>query len=411
MRNLIPIPDRNIGIYYILTCAQTASFVSANWIFFWLRLMTYGQLGLVDALGFAFGLLMEIPTGAIADMMSRRRTLMLAYAFAGAGYLVMAASDAAWVLILGFWLTQIGWAFYSGAAEALAFDSLKELGQEAQYPRVASTVNMLGIIAFIAALLIGGVMYNVDVRLPHYACGIALLIGMGAAFWLREPKVGAVATFSLRTYRKQLTQGFRQLVMPDLRQYVGLIFAALGGMFLFSFGLIQPAIATSFGFLADEQAVVYALLATIAALLMPLVPPLRKRFSDFTGLAVLTLLLAAGFAGAALPLGGWGVVALLCIRVGGEMSRTWVSIVLNERIPSETRATTLSTVALLSRIPYVLTALIAGVMVEAGTFAWFNLAVALVIGIIVAGSFAYKKSRAINRPAILNAPTEGVQIH
>jgi len=85
--------------------------------------------------------------------------------------------------------------------------------------------------------------------------------------------------------------------------------------------------------------------------------------------------------------------------------------VLNERIPSETRATTLSTVALLSRIPYVLTALIAGVMVEAGTFAWFNLAVALVIGIIVAGSFAYKKSRAINRPAILNAPTEGVQIH
>jgi MFS family permease len=394
MLSPLPIPNRNIGIYYVMTCAISVSFISSNWIFFWLRLMTYGQLGLVDAIGFAFGLLMEIPTGAIADTMSRKRTLILAYAFAGGGYLIMAASDAAWVLILGFWLSQIGWAFYSGAGEAIAFDSLKERGQEIQYPQVASAVNMLGIMSYIGALLVGGVLYNIDIRLPHYAYALALVIGMVAAFWLREPQVKAVGHLTFRTYRNQLTQGFRQLVMPELRPYVAIILAALGGMFLFSYGLIQPAIATRFGFFADEQAVVYAIVATIAALLMPLVPYLRKRFNDFTGLAALTLLLAAGFAGAALPLGGWGFFALLCLRVGGEMSRTWASIVLNERIPSESRATTLSTVALLTRIPYVLTALIAGVMVEAGTFSWFNLAVALVIGLIVAGSFIYRPALA-----------------
>jgi MFS family permease len=394
MLSPLPIPNRNIGVYYVMTCALSASFISSNWIFFWLRLLTYGQLGLVDAIGFAVGLLMEIPTGAIADTMSRKRTLILAYAFAAGGYIIMAAADAAWVLILGFWLTQIGWAFYSGAAEAIAFDSLKERGQETQYPQVASAVNMLGIITYIVALLIGGILYNIDLRLPQYAYAIALLIGMVAAFWLREPQVKAVEHLTFRAYRNQLTQGFRQLAKPELRPYVGIILAALGGMFLFSFGLIQPAIATSFGFFADEQSVVYAIVATIAALLMPLVPYLRKHFNDFTGLSALTLLLASGFVGAALPLGGWGFFVLLCLRIGGEMSRTWASIVLNERIPSESRATTLSTVALLTRLPYVLTALIAGVMVEAGTFSWFNLAVGLVIGLIVAGSFIYRQALA-----------------
>jgi Major Facilitator Superfamily len=388
MHRLIPVPNRNIGIYYGLTMAHTAAFVSANWIFFWLRLMTYGQLGLIDAVSFAFGLLMEVPTGAIADLVGKRRTLILAYAFAGIGFIITAAADAAWVLIVGFWFAQIGGALNSGAAEALAFDSLKERGQEAEYTRVAATANML----------IGGVMYNIHFRLPHYAWGVVFLLGMVAAFWLREPHVFEMKKFSLAAYRDQLVQGFRQLASPQLRPYLGMIFGALGGMLMFTSGLIQPAIATSFGFLADEQAIVYAVLAFIAALLMPLLPRLRKHISDFVGVAFFTVLLALGFAGAGFPLGAWGFFALLCVRIGGELARTWVSVIVNEHTPSEYRATTLSTVALLVRIPYVLTAIIAGKMVEDGTFAWFNLITATIIVLLVVASFAFRRGLASPAP-------------
>jgi MFS family permease len=387
MKSLIPVPNRNIGIYYLMTVAQSAAFMSGNWIFFWLRLMTYGQLGIVDAISFAFGLLMEVPTGAIADLVGKKRAVILAQACLGAGFIVMALADVAWVLIAGFWLAQTGWAFYSGAAEALAFDSLKEHGQEAEYTRVAAASNMIGIIVFVVSILLGGVMYNLNERLPHFAWGVMFGLGTLAALWLREPQVVEATKFSLRAYRQQLQQGFRQLVTPQLRPYVGVILAVTGGMFLFTFGLIQPAIATSFGFFADEQALVFAALALITALLMPLLPRLRKPGSDYAGLIGFTLLLAVGFALAALPLGAWGFVALLCIRVGGELGRTWASIVVNEHTPSEYRATTLSTVALLTKIPYVLTAILAGAMVEAGTLGWFNLSVAAVIvGIVVISS-------------------------
>src|SRR5690242_16325605 len=107
--------DRNLLIFYYLSFCRSAVFLAGNWIFFWLRVMTYGQLGFVDATAFAFGLLMEIPTGAISDLVGKRWTLMLAALFNGSGFIIMGASDTLAGLVVGFWITQIGWAFFSGA--------------------------------------------------------------------------------------------------------------------------------------------------------------------------------------------------------------------------------------------------------------------------------------------------------
>jgi hypothetical protein len=92
--------------------------------------------------------------------------------------------------------------------------------------------------------------------------------------------------------------------------------------------------------------------------------------------------LGLGFAGGALPLGAWGFAALLLIHVGGTLAATWSSILINDRIPSGTRATTLSVVALIVRIPYVLTAIIAGTMAEAGTFPIFSAVIAVILGMV-----------------------------
>ena len=56
-------------------------------------------------------------------------------------------------------------------------------------------------------------------------------------------------------------------------------------------------------------------------------------------------------------------------------------------IYSKYRATTLSTVALITKLPYAILAIVAGRMVENGTFNIFNLSVGLVIiGAIVLSS-------------------------
>lgn len=384
--------DRNILIFYFLTFARSAVFLNGNWIFFWLRLMDYSTLGIVDATAFAFGMFMEVPTGAISDMVGKRTTLILAMLLSGIGFMIMGAADTLAVLVIGFWINQVGWAFFSGADEAMAYDSLKEVGEETHFERIIARSNSLGIVTLIAASLIGGVMYNIDIRLPHYGWGVMLLAGMIAAFFIHEPQIKR-EPFTVRAYSSQLLRGFRQLTQPQLRPFLPLIFGLLGISYLFGYGLLQPAIATGFGFLADEQAVVYAAIAAGTAIATGFIPTLRRRFREMSLLIILGLIMAAGFLGAAMPLGVWGFFSLLFIRVAGGIAQPWASIIINHKIPSEDRATTLSTVALVTKIPYVATAIVAGQMVQDGTLWFFNASIALLMLVITLGSVVYALRR------------------
>ncbi|MFN8374803.1 MAG: MFS transporter [Anaerolineae bacterium] len=385
-------PNRNVALYHVLSLVLYCSFVNGNWIFFWTRLMSYGQLGVVDASAFGFGLFMEVPTGALADMLGKKRTMQVAMLLGALGILAMASGDTLLQLWLGFLVLQAGWAFFSGSAEALAFDSLKEQGQELLFERVLALNHRMGILMVVISTLIGGVLYNLDFRLPHYAWGFAYVLGFVVAFFVVEPKVVAEARFSLRGYFRQLGEGFRQLAQPALRRYMPLIFALLGAYVLYSFGFVQPAMAVHFGFMADAQAVVVALLGICAALAVGYVPALRQRFGDMTGLALLALMLALGLLGGMLPLGVWGFATMLLIRLAGALSSPWVSVIVNREISSEARATTLSTVSLLAKIPYVVTAVIGGEMVEAGQFGLFTSAVALFVLVMLGISLGFRKA-------------------
>lgn len=375
--------DRNLVIYQVLSAAGTASFVMGNWIFFWLRLMDYGTIGLVDALCFAYGMLAEIPTGAVADMLGKKRTILVAMLLNGVGWITMGFADNLAVLIIGFLLTQTGWAFYSGSSEALVYDSMKERGTEADFDKVLAFSQSVAFVTLVVSTLIGGVMYNLWFRLPHVAYGVVYVIGFVAALALREPHVEGAPHFSMRAYLRQLGRGFSQLNRPSVRWLVMIIFATIGAYQIFTFGLIAPAIATHFGFDADAQAVVFSGAILVSALVVGFVPVLRRRLGELGATVAVGMVLLSGYALSALPLGAWGVIAIILIRVGGSMSYTTTSTLINAAIPSTDRATTLSTVALLTKIPYVFTAILAGALAENGQLWIFNVAVALGIGLLM----------------------------
>ncbi|HEX8680741.1 MAG TPA: MFS transporter, partial [Ardenticatenaceae bacterium] len=383
-RERVGIAKRNVRLFYFLTVVSSSAFISGNWIFYWLRAMSYGTLGIVDASAFAFGLVMEVPTGAISDLIGKKWTLMVATLLNVAGWTGMGLSDSVLALTGWFFVTQVGWAFYSGAAEAMVYDSLKEEGQEVRFEKVIATTYALSIVMVVAATLVGGLLYVVHFRLPHLAWGGMYALGFVATLFVREPAVER-EPFSVRGYFGQLGEGFRQLGQPSLRRFTPLILATLGVYFVFGYGLVQPALAVSFGFGANEQAVVYAVLGLLAAAGVRSVPWLRRRLSDAQGLTLLGLLLALGFLSAALPLGYVGFVSLLLIRLGGGIANPWVSVVVNREVPSQARATTLSTVALLTKIPYAATAVLAGMMVERGYLWLFSAAVGgLVLALLAA---------------------------
>jgi MFS family permease len=380
--------NRNIALFYILTILNNSWFVIGNWIFFWLRYMSYGQLGWIDAACFAFGMMMEIPTGAISDLVGKKKTLILAMALASLGFFLMATATEKTQIFIGFLIAQAGWAFYSGAAEALAYDTLLETKHQAEFDNVISTSTSLSIISAFLATIAGIFLYQWYFRATHLALAFTYFLAFIAAWFLREPKVDS-NSFSLSGYFSQLSQGVQQLFQPALKKNTPLIFSLLGIYFMFSFGFVKPAVSQYFGFDATAQGVVFAFLGVSSAILVSFVPTMRQKLTDLQGLYLLNGLLTLGFALAALLTGWFGVLALICITTAGSLAQPWTSVVVNREIPSKFRATTLSTVSMITKIPYIIVAIVAGQMIQDGLLPTFNWAVTIFMIALMATNWVW----------------------
>src|SRR3989344_1850334 len=122
--------DRNIRIAYLLAAMKNSWFWLGIWIFYYLRFTNYAGIGLIETILIVTLTLMEIPTGAIADLLGKKKTLILAFLFELIGGLMMAIAPNFSVLAGSVFVMCVGGALYSGTLEALVYDSLKQEGNQ-----------------------------------------------------------------------------------------------------------------------------------------------------------------------------------------------------------------------------------------------------------------------------------------
>ncbi|MBT9473125.1 MAG: MFS transporter [Pseudomonadota bacterium] len=111
------------------------------------------QLALLFAVWSAVGLALEVPSGVLADHLSRKHLL-------AAGQLIRAAGYACWLLFPSFWgylagfvLWGIKGALQSGTFEALVYDELDRRGAADDYAKVIGRARASGIVAILVAML------------------------------------------------------------------------------------------------------------------------------------------------------------------------------------------------------------------------------------------------------------------
>ncbi len=145
------------------------------------------QISSLFALWSLTGVLLEVPSGAWADAVSRRLLLVI-------GPLLTAAGFALWVLVpsygafaLGFVLWGAGGALGSGALEALVYDELDRAGAADRYARVMGRARAIGITATMAAMGLAGPVFD---RGGYTAVGAAsvLVCLAGAVVATRFPE-------------------------------------------------------------------------------------------------------------------------------------------------------------------------------------------------------------------------------
>lgn len=94
---------------------------------------------------------LEIPSGVLADAVSRRALVVLAPLFAAAGFALWTFAPGYPAFAVGFVLWGVGGALQSGALQALVYEELARVGRQADYARLIGRSEALRSTAVVAA--------------------------------------------------------------------------------------------------------------------------------------------------------------------------------------------------------------------------------------------------------------------
>lgn len=180
---------KNILQFYILNSVFNMWFVAGVWVFIWGIFMTKTQIGISDSITFTLGLLVELPSGVFADTIGRKKAILIGSILLTLGNFLIAFSSSFMSITVWYLVWTIGYAFQSGATEALAYDSLKREGLEKEWHRVISSATVIGKATSLIATAVGGFLFTMWFRLPYLVFAISGLIGVIAAIYLTEIQV------------------------------------------------------------------------------------------------------------------------------------------------------------------------------------------------------------------------------
>lgn len=138
----------------------------------WVALLSARGFSLVE-IGFAetvfhiASLIFEIPSGVLADVFGRKKMLLFSCLFGMIGSFIMIFSGSFFSICVCMVFQALRYNFSSGSDEALAYDSLKQAGEEARFEKYASTQMII---------------YRVCDGLSTLSAGFALIIGYRLAY-------------------------------------------------------------------------------------------------------------------------------------------------------------------------------------------------------------------------------------
>ncbi|KUO18687.1 MFS transporter [Streptomyces dysideae] len=119
------------------------------------------QISSLFALWSVTGVVLEVPSGAWADAVSRRLLLWLGPLLTAAGFTLWVLVPSYWAFAVGFVLWGVQGALGSGAEEALVYEELDRLGAADRYARVMGRARAAGLVAVMASMAAAGPVFAV----------------------------------------------------------------------------------------------------------------------------------------------------------------------------------------------------------------------------------------------------------
>jgi MFS family permease len=340
--------------------------------------LTLDQYALLNVAWAVSIVVFELPLGAVSDRIGRRPLIVAAGALMITEMAVMgfAPTGNATLLFALFLVNRIlsglAEAAASGADEALAYESLLEVGRELEWPDVLARLQRISAGGFLIATLVGAAVYDANflnsvlsfvgieagldasmtLRFPVY---LTLLLAIGAfvsALGMTEPGTAtATGIVNLRNSVHQIREAGSWIWRTKFVLAVILFFLVLDSVVRL-FMTLTSSYYRMIGIPAALFGVLGAAFAALGFFSPTLSRALLRRLAPRQNFAIISTLMLVALAGIATFRSWYGAIFVVPLAIGFQMLGFFSSQYLNEATASSQRATVLSFKSLAGNLAY-----------------------------------------------------------
>ncbi|HON53014.1 MAG TPA: MFS transporter [Bacteroidales bacterium] len=340
------------------------------------------QLFIIQA-GYSFSsAVFEIPSGYFADVVGRRKTLIIGSCMGTLGFTIYALSGSFVAFLCAEIIMGIGQSFISGTDSAMLYDSVQHIQQKDAYLKYEGRITSLGGFAETGAALLGGIIAGVTSLHSVFvvqACIAGLAIP--AALLLQEPP----RTKLIHTGISQVFRISYQSLFVNKKLRTSILFSSGIGMATLAMAWTLQTYFVYHNFTETQTTTLWVLYNGLVAAISLFAAYIISKIGEKPLLTSICVIVPLGF----ISLGYTPVAFALSFLVLFHIVRGYATPILKDMIQNdcepEIRATILSLRGMIIRLGFAIVGPVIGFM--SGKFSFeFAVTVAGILFLVTAGT-------------------------
>ncbi|MFH1522175.1 MAG: MFS transporter [archaeon] len=383
--------SRNIPLmYFIGSLMWGRFFIPVLALFYIASQVPIGQFAIIMSTFALFTLLFEIPSGVVADLLGKKKALLMGRFCYIIEIFMIAFFNGFWVFLIAKMISGAGVSLGSGTDSALLFDTLKKEKREKDYKKVSGRLKAICNLSSAFVFIIGAYLFSLHYKLPAIVSLPFISLGFVLTYFLKEPYPNG-KKITLKNSFKHLKEGLIYFKNSNFVKFISLIS-------LFSVAVISVMLSLSSVYFENIFIPIslMGVLAFISSIMMAISSKkahgVEKKIGEKKSLFLIQFIILIAIFGMAILIPFYGVVFLFLISIVAGFSGVIIDDYVNRHIESSHRTTLLSIKNFFNNIGIFLLFPIVGYLIDIKSmqFSFMFLGLVAFVGYFIAWKFSKK---------------------
>jgi MFS family permease len=339
--------ESNLWKFYITKIDGLAIAAPIFAIFLLSRGLTITQVFTLEAIYGLMVLILEIPTGAISDLIGRKKTLIISSFAVSFGMFVYSQSFTFVGFLIGEFLVAIGHTLLSGTDTSFLYDTLKKLKRSSEYKKIFGNANSFSFVISSVLVIIGGFLASISIDLPLKVAAVVIAFFTFLMFSLVEPPYKRQG-LSASKYVSQMKDNVIFTFTHKRVRWLTIFTGVTSAMMILAFWYYQPymkAVNLDIAYFG----IVFSVMNIVAAIFSKLAVKIENKLGEYMSLVMIALLPLVSFFIMGKMFAIVAIGAIYLQQAVRGMQSPIITDYINQHLSHSNRATVLSMSGVVTR--------------------------------------------------------------